>query len=97
MDFKNPFTSKRERTVERDVTEPTFFEMFGGFAPIEEGRYKPDPVEAELTARQAGVEVANQLETQRLERLKAHREAELANVPRGLSQDPRWVPPGDRR
>lgn len=96
MDFENPFTSKRERSVERDTPEPTPFQVIGGWGEIDEGRYRPDPAEAELTARQAGVEVANQLETQRLERLKVKREAELANVPRGLSQDPRWVPPGDR-
>ena len=46
MEFKNPFSSKRERVVERDdADEPTFFQVFGGFAPVDEGRYRPDPEE----------------------------------------------------
>lgn len=80
MPFNNPFTSKRLREVEADNTPPSPFAVIGGWGPATDPGYRPDPDEAERSARLAGRDALVQLEAQRVERVKAARDAQLAGV-----------------
>jgi hypothetical protein len=81
--MKNPFTSKRVQDVP-EPDAPSAFQQFGGWGSADEATgARLDPIESEREQRLAGALALVQLEAQRLERMKAEREAQLASVRRG--------------
>lgn len=69
------FRSKQTTDIP-EPDAPSRFQVEGGWGAAAEGSGVIDDDEGERSARREGVSVAAQLERQRLERLKAQREAE---------------------